>query len=171
MKINLKDIEKSSDGNNSGHLWHARHFRQSKTGTGFTLLEIMVSMAIMAIALVTIIQLFSGTLRSAKVSKDYSLAIIEAKKKMDRIIAVENIDEVSELSSEEEFLETREGYNYEIIGPDEFELPEGLRQDVEDKNADIETLKYKLYKIGVKVTWGVKKEVSFTTIKMLKEEE
>lgn len=139
--------------------------------SGFTLLEVMVAMAIMAISLVTIIQLFSSALKAARVSKDYSLAVVEAKKKMDWIVALNSQEEFEELEENEEFTATREGYHYEKIGPNEYELPEGLRTDVEEESGDPSDLKYRLYKVGIKITWGKNKEVSFTTIKMLKEEE
>ena len=61
---------------------HCRKFGQR----GFTLLEIMVALAIMAVALVTVMQLFSGALRSAKTSYDYTLAVVGAKEKMDEAI-------------------------------------------------------------------------------------
>ena len=74
-----------------------------KGSAGFTLLEIMVSLAIIGIALVTLLQLFSGALRSAKLSRDYSIALLEAKKKMDMIMAVKSLTELEELFEEEEF--------------------------------------------------------------------
>jgi prepilin-type N-terminal cleavage/methylation domain-containing protein len=41
---------------------------------GFTLLEIVVAMAILGIGLVVIIELFSGGLRLARVSEEYTKA-------------------------------------------------------------------------------------------------
>jgi len=139
--------------------------------SGFTLLEVMVAMAIMAIALVTIIQLFSAALRAARVSKDYSIAVVEAKKKMDWILALNSLEEFEELEDNEEFISIRDGYSYEKIGPDEYTLPEALSKDVEAESGDPSELKHKLYKLGIRVAWGKNKEVRFTTIKMLKEEE
>src|SRR4030042_1449282 len=42
---------------------------------GFTLMEVLVSMAILGIALTLILELFSGGLRSAKISEEYTKAI------------------------------------------------------------------------------------------------
>ncbi len=42
---------------------------------GFTLLEIIVSLAIMATAVTLLIQLFGGALKSASISKDYNEAV------------------------------------------------------------------------------------------------
>jgi general secretion pathway protein I len=53
---------------------------------GFTLIEIMVAMAVLGVCLVTIMQLFSGGLRSSKVSNDYTRAAIRAKEKMEEIL-------------------------------------------------------------------------------------
>lgn len=149
---------------------------------GFTLLEIMVSMAIMAVALVTIIQLFSGALRSAKVSEDYSLAVMGAKEKMDEALAVRTLEEFDELpksgnfeDEEEEFeKEILKGYSWEITGPDPYQIPEGLATDIEEESGILDDLTFRLYQISVKVSWASgmhNKEVIFTTIKMLEEED
>lgn len=152
-------------------------FIRERRERGFTLLEIMVSLAIMSIALVTVMQLFSGSLRSAKVSYDYSLAVIGAKRKMDEALAVENMEEFDELSESGEFEDDLlKGYRWEIIGPEPYEdkIPEGLRMDIEEEKGPVADLPYKLYQIGVKVKWTVgakEKEVNFTTLKMLEEED
>ncbi|UCG70169.1 MAG: type II secretion system protein [Thermoplasmata archaeon] len=142
---------------------------------GFTLLEIMVSMAIMAIALVTVIQLFSGALRSAKVSHDYSLAVMGAKEKMDEALAVTTLNEFDELEKAGEFeSEMMEGYRWEIKGPDPYQMPEGLAMDIEEESGVFDDLPFKLYQIVVRVIWASglhEKEVKFTTIKMLEEED
>lgn len=53
---------------------------------GFTLLEIMVAMAILGIGLVVVIQLFSANLRSGKLSREYTMAVLAAKSCMDELI-------------------------------------------------------------------------------------
>ena len=138
---------------------------------GFTLMEIMVSLAIIGIALVTILQLFSGALRSARLSKDYSIALLEAKKKMDMIVAVRSIDDLDVLFEEEEFTQIREGYSYDILGPDEFDLPEGLYTDVEDENGSPDDLDDQLYTVGIRINWGDGKEITLNTIRMLEKED
>jgi len=52
---------------------------------GFTLLEIVVAMAILSISIVTILQLFSGALGSIKVSDDYLRATILAQNKLNEL--------------------------------------------------------------------------------------
>lgn len=56
------------------------------TNTGFTLLETLVAMMILAICLVTIMELLSGGLRTGKVSSDYTTAVFHAKAKMEEIL-------------------------------------------------------------------------------------
>ena len=49
---------------------------------GFTLLEVMVAMAILGIGLVTVIQLYSGTLRTVELSGYYTQAVQLARMKL-----------------------------------------------------------------------------------------
>ncbi len=58
---------------------------------GFTLIEVIVSLVIMGISIVTILQLFSGGLRSIKVSDDYLRAAILAQNKMNELESKFNI--------------------------------------------------------------------------------
>jgi len=53
---------------------------------GFTLFEILVALAILAISLTVILQLFSGGLRSVRVSDRHSQAVFRAKEKMEQIL-------------------------------------------------------------------------------------
>lgn len=53
---------------------------------GFTLLEIMVSLAILAIAIVVVIQLFSASLRSITVSEGYLQAELKAAEKLREVL-------------------------------------------------------------------------------------
>ena len=52
------------------------------TTGGFTLLEVMVAIAILGVTLITLFELFSGTLKLARVSEDYLKATLLAQKKM-----------------------------------------------------------------------------------------
>jgi len=52
---------------------------------GFTLIEVIIAIAILGISLVLIMQLFAGSLRAARTSCDYSRAVIHAKDKMSEI--------------------------------------------------------------------------------------
>jgi general secretion pathway protein I len=56
--------------------------RQS-SASGFTLIEVIIAIAILGISLVMVMQLFAGGLRAARTSCDYSRAVIHAKDKME----------------------------------------------------------------------------------------
>lgn len=60
---------------------------------GFTLLEILVAIAILAISLTVILQLFSGGLRSTRVSDRYSRGVFHAREKMEEILVEDRLDE------------------------------------------------------------------------------
>jgi general secretion pathway protein I len=64
--------------------------RARGTGTdrgekGFTLLEVIIAVAILGISLVLIMQLFSAGLRSARASCDFTRAVVHAKDKMEEL--------------------------------------------------------------------------------------
>lgn len=60
---------------------------------GFTLLEIVVAMAILGIGLVVIIELFSGGLRLARVSEEYTVAAGHARMKMEEVSLAKTLQE------------------------------------------------------------------------------
>ena len=53
---------------------------------GFTLIETLVAVMILAISLVVVMQLFSGGLKSNKVSNDYLYGIFHAREKMEELL-------------------------------------------------------------------------------------
>ena len=59
--------------------------------TGFTLIETLVAFMILAISLVVVMQLFSGGLKSNKLSSDYLYGIFHAEEKMEELLLAENI--------------------------------------------------------------------------------
>jgi len=67
--------------------------RDLLTTTGFTLMEVVVAMAILGVALTVIIELFSGGLRLAKTSAEYTKAINYARMKMEEIAVKQTIEE------------------------------------------------------------------------------
>jgi general secretion pathway protein I len=52
---------------------------------GFTLIEVIISVAILAVSFVLVMQLFSGGLRASRASCDYSRAIVHARDKMEEM--------------------------------------------------------------------------------------
>jgi len=75
-----------------GHRQGSRtRFFRPRTGTsfgqkGFTLIEVLVAVMVLAISLVVIMQLFSGGLKSNKISNDYQYGIFHAREKMEELL-------------------------------------------------------------------------------------
>lgn len=118
---------------------------------GFTLLEILVAVAIIGIALTVIIQLFSSNLRAISVSKDYVHAVIKAEEKMRELLEEEDLSEghYSE--------QTEDGYKIDIY----------VSKFQEDKS---ENLQVDLMQIDLSVSWkaGMKdKRFDLTTYKVM----
>ena len=99
---------------------------------GFSLLEVMVALAILGIALVAIFQLFSINLRSTQKAEDYSKAIFYARSMMDE--AYSFIDPADASDSKE----------YE----DKYEVTRSVSLKSESEDG-----KTKLYEITVAVAW------------------
>jgi general secretion pathway protein I len=53
---------------------------------GFTLIEVLVAVMVLAISLVVIMQLFSGGLKSNRISGDYLYGIFHAREKMEELL-------------------------------------------------------------------------------------
>ncbi|MDM8522730.1 type II secretion system protein [Desulfococcaceae bacterium HSG8] len=60
---------------------------------GFTLIETLVSIIILSVCLTVIFQLFSGGLRSVRLSKDYTRAIFYAREKMEEVLLAEKFED------------------------------------------------------------------------------
>jgi general secretion pathway protein I len=64
-----------------------------KSCHGFTLMETLVAMMLLAISLVVILQLFSGGLKSGKMADDYTRAVFHAREKMEEHLLIEDFEE------------------------------------------------------------------------------
>jgi general secretion pathway protein I len=62
-------------------------------GNGFTLLEVLVALAVLGIALVAVFQLFSANLRGVAASSDYANAVVKAESKMREILDEDTLEE------------------------------------------------------------------------------
>jgi general secretion pathway protein I len=60
---------------------------------GFTLIEILVAISILSISLVVIFQLFSGGLKSSRLSDQYTRGIFHAKEKMEELLLSTDFEE------------------------------------------------------------------------------
>jgi len=100
--------------------------------SGFSLMEVMVALAIMSISLVAIFQLYSIALRSIKKADDYTNAVLYARSMMDEAYA---LADPAEAATSKEM-----GEAYKVI-----------REVVLQTSS--EDGKTKLYQITVTVTW------------------
>jgi general secretion pathway protein I len=64
-----------------------------KFSKGFTLIEVVVALAILGVGLAVIIELFSGGLRLGRTSEEYTKAANYARMKMEEIASQKNIEE------------------------------------------------------------------------------
>jgi general secretion pathway protein I len=131
--------------------------RPSPTG-GFTLIEILVAISILGISLVVLLQLFSGALKSVRVSNDYTQGVFYAQEKMEEVLFRESL----------------------TPGTEEGDFEDGFRWRLEITRVDQaeeEALKlpFDMFQISVVVTWdrdtgGGGKDFQVTTLKVVKKD-
>jgi prepilin-type N-terminal cleavage/methylation domain-containing protein len=117
--------------------------------SGFTLLEILVSLAIMGIAITVVMQLFSANLRNLATSEDYVSAAAKAEAKMREVL---DNDKLSESSMSET---TNDGYRMDVL------ITRAL-----DKRT--ETLQVVLLEVNVTLRWTSGAKDKALTLKTLK---
>jgi prepilin-type N-terminal cleavage/methylation domain-containing protein len=121
---------------------------------GFTLLEVLVAIAILSIAVTVILQLFSANLKAISVSGDYVSAATKAQVKMREILDEENLkaQALSEV--------TDEGYRIDTS------VAETLQERTEN-------LQVRMFEIVVTVHWvkGIKeRSLTLRTLKAVQKE-
>ena len=127
---------------------------------GFTLIEVVVAMAILGIGLIVIIELFSGGLRLARTSIEYTQAVNYARMKMEEMGVKQTMEE----------------------GSDGGEFDETFRWQVETKKVDILPAQtgtdYKppvdLFQVKVNVFWksgSKERSTTLETYRAIKPEE
>lgn len=124
--------------------------RRSCRKGGFTLIEVIVSIAILSICLVMVMRLFSGGLRASRSSCDYTRAIVHAKEKMEDL----------------------------TFNPveDSGEFDDGFRWETELKpHIVLEDARYNLWKLKVKISWtnAIRREnsIELVSLKALTDED
>ena len=125
----------------------------SLTG-GFTLVEVMVTITILAISLVMVLQLFSIGLKASRTSCDYTTAVIYAKQKMEEL-SVEPVPGNGKFE-------------------DKFEW-EAEVTPYEELDRELDESDYNILKLKVKITWeetpDKKKSVEMISLKTVETEE
>lgn len=110
----------------------------------FTLLEVMVALAILALGLVTVLELFAGSLRLGSKASRHTQAAIYAQNEMDRLFARPTLEE------REEGGELPQGYAWRVrvheVRPDDTPTQLSARQQ---NPTDL----FRLYAIEVEVRW------------------
>ena len=131
---------------------------------GFTLLEILLALAILSVSLTWIMQNFSSGMRIARTSKTYTTAVTYAKQKLEEFQLQKEIEETEESGSFDD------GYSWRVtIAPYEDYLEE------EGNDEDLfEHLPLEMFRLDSVVSWmeGEKeKSVSLSTLKTVKKQE
>lgn len=111
---------------------------------GFTLLEVMVAITILSVALLGILQLFSKSLDSARLNKEYTLALIFLQSKF---------SEIEQGLEENRKGEFNERYRWEAnLQPTDTRYMEEIRLKItwpgKKKEKKIELVTYRLIKEG-----------------------
>jgi prepilin-type N-terminal cleavage/methylation domain-containing protein len=118
---------------------------------GFTLLEVIMAIAILGIAIAVVLQLFSANLRAISVSGDYVTAATRAEAKMREVLSDDRL-------SEKSFSEaTQEGYRIDIS------ITDVMKERTEN-------LQVKLLEVDLTIHWiqGTKqKSMSLRTLKVV----
>lgn len=129
-------------------------FRPMGDRAGFTLLEVLVALALLGIAITVILQLFSANLRALAASEDYVDAALRGSARMRELLDEADLDERawSEVS------------------------PEGYRMSINVKEAlteRTELLPVRLLEIDLSVQWtrgNRERSVSFQSLKLTERE-
>jgi general secretion pathway protein I len=107
---------------------------------GFTLIEVLVSVSILGIGLCILLEVFSGGLRSARVSEDYTKAVYYGKGKMEEMLTTRDFSEgVTEGSFDDRF-----SWKIEV---------KKSNPSIGQANEGETKLPIDLYQIVVRVTW------------------
>jgi general secretion pathway protein I len=128
--------------------------RKNIANQGFTLLEVLVAVALLGIAVTAVMQLFSANIRAISVSEDYLYASAKAEAKMREVLDNDNISEIS-------FSEiTDDGYRMDVS------IAEVLHERTEN-------LPVRLMEVDLKVSWTKgphEKSITLKTLKVVEKE-
>jgi len=121
--------------------------RSTPRASGFTLLEVLVALAVLSFAVVVSIQAFAGGLRLLKLSGEHQEAMLIADQKAREIVAPTS----GGVESGTEGAYTWERQVKIVATPD---------LDVEGRS-----VKWRVWEVDVRVRWGDHREVSLATLR------
>jgi len=113
------------------------------TRRGFTLLEVMIAVSIAAIGIVSLLELFGGSMRLARAASDQTRAIVIASALMDDVLWKPELPEGDNAG------ETGDYHWLMSVKPVDPELGSTEDKPLEDISED-----YELYEITIQVSWG-----------------
>jgi len=139
---------------------HARH--QTSQIQGFTLLEVLIAVAILGTAIVVLLLQFSVALRAGSITQNVTVAILHAKEKIEELKMERELSESSQSGT------FGDGYEWETQV-----IPYRHETIPEDEQAYAD-LKVETYQLSSMVTWkdGERtRKVLLTTLKTVRKKE
>ena len=121
---------------------------------GFTLIEVVVALAILGIGLTVIIELFAGGLRSARVSQEYSTALNYVRSKMEEVMVQPTLKEGTEEGEFDDTFHWQVGVEKVNILP--VELDKDFKPPVD------------LFQVTLTVNWKSGSKTRTTTVRSFK---
>ena len=128
------------------------------SSAGFTLFETLAATLILAIALTTIMQLFSGGLRAHALSNQYSAAIYHAREKMESILLADGLVEGSTAGAWED------GYRWQVLIN---------RYETETESVTVQANRKSLFNVDLTISWpngSRMREINLSSLALAKDE-
>jgi prepilin-type N-terminal cleavage/methylation domain-containing protein len=110
---------------------------------GFTLLEVMIAVSIAAIGIVSLLELFGGSMRLARAASDQTKAIVIASSVMDSVLWKPELPEGGDAGDIGDYHWVMD------VRPVDPELGSTADEPLEDISES-----YELYEITIEVSWG-----------------
>ncbi len=117
--------------------------------SGFTLVEILVALALVAIALLIIVRLFSADLRGITVSQDYVAAVVKAESRMRELLADDALAEK----------------DWSEVTDDGYRINASVKETLKEK---ADNLQVRMLDIGITVLWRKGPWDRWLTVRTLK---